>query len=175
MHEQADMEVSFGVITISTSRWERYGYIRGVDKIPEDDKSGKFLVEELKAIDYMLIPDDKIVIARCVLSMLKDVDVLVTTGGTGIAPKDLTIESVRPLVDKVIDGFGELFRWLSYQEIGERAMLSRAFAGVIDDKIVFCLPGSLNAVKLGVRIIKSQIGHIVAHVSNRNFHKHGRE
>ncbi|RLI84011.1 MAG: molybdenum cofactor biosynthesis protein [Archaeoglobales archaeon] len=165
MHEIDD--VRFGVITISTSRWKRYGYVRGVDFIPMDDESGRFLVDELNARDYMLIPDDILTIVESVLSMLKDVDVLVTTGGTGISPEDLTIEAVKPLVDREIEGFGEIFRWLSYQDVGERAILTRTFAGVIDEKVVFCLPGSLNAVKLGVKIIKSQVKHILIHLREK--------
>jgi len=165
MHEIDD--VRFGVITISTSRWKRYGYVRGVDCIPMDDESGRFLVDELNARDYMLIPDDRLTIVESVLSMLKDVDVLVTTGGTGISPEDLTIEAVKPLVDREIEGFGEIFRWLSYQDVGERAILTRTFAGVIDEKVVFCLPGSLNAVKLGVKIIKSQVKHILIHLREK--------
>ncbi len=164
MHEhEADIDISFGVVTISTSRWKKYGYVRGVDRIPQDDESGRFLVDELKAVDYMLIPDEKLSIAEGVLSMLKHVDAVVTTGGTGISPRDVTIEAVKPLVEKELEGFGEIFRYLSYKEVGDRAMLTRVFAGVLDGKAVFCLPGSLNAVKLGVKLIKSQIRHIITH------------
>ncbi len=159
MHE-VDMEISFGVITISTSRFERYGL---VDEPPKDDESGRFLVEEFNAKAYRLIPDDIFEIRRSVLEMLRDVDVVITTGGTGLNPRDVTIEALKPLVEKEIDGFGELFRYLSYKEIGERVILTRSFAGIINKGVVFCLPGSLNAVKLGAKLIKSQIRHILTH------------
>jgi molybdenum cofactor biosynthesis protein B len=159
MHE-VEFEISFGVITISTSRFERHGLL---NEPPSDDESGRFLVKEFNAKAYMLIPDSVMEIRRAVLDMLREVDVVITTGGTGLNPKDVTIEAVKPLIDKEIEGFGEIFRYLSYQEIGDRAMLTRAFAGVVKGKAVFCLPGSLNAVKLGAKLIKSQVRHILTH------------
>ena len=160
---EADIGVTFGVVTISTTRWEKHGHLKGVSSIPEDDRSGKFLVEELKAKDYALVPDDRVIIAKTVLDFLERVDVVVTTGGTGVSPKDVTIEAVKPLVEKELEGFGELFRYLSYKEIGERVILTRVFAGVLNGKAVFCLPGSLNAVKLGVKLVKSQARHVISH------------
>ncbi len=159
MHE-VDMVIEYGVLTVSTSRFERYGR---VSEPPEDDESGRYLVEEFKAKRYSLIPDDIFEIRGAVLDTLRDVDVVITTGGTGLNPKDVTIEAVRALIEKEIEGFGELFRYLSFKEIGERAMVTRAFAGVLSGKAVFCLPGSLNAVKLGASLIKSQIRHILTH------------
>ncbi|ADB58521.1 MogA/MoaB family molybdenum cofactor biosynthesis protein [Archaeoglobus profundus] len=159
MHE-VDFDINFGVLTISTSRFERHGMRSNP---PEDDDSGRYLVEEFNAKAYMLIPDDVMEIRRAVLDMLGDVDVVITTGGTGLNPKDVTIEAVKPLIEKEIEGFGEIFRYLSYKEIGERAMLTRAFAGIVRGKAVFCLPGSLNAVKLGAKLIKSQVRHILTH------------
>jgi molybdenum cofactor biosynthesis protein B len=164
LHEhEADIEVSVGVVTVSTSRWKKYGDLAGIDKIPDDDESGKILAEELGGIDYRLVPDDKTAIASAVLDMLNRVDVVVTTGGTGISPKDVTIEAVKPMVEKELEGFGEIFRFLSYNEIGESAVITRAFAGILNGKAVFCLPGSKNAVRLGVRIIKPLLRHIISH------------
>ncbi|WP_457548861.1 MogA/MoaB family molybdenum cofactor biosynthesis protein [Archaeoglobus sp.] len=159
MHE-VEFDISFGVVTISTSRFERHGFLR---EPPSDDESGRFLVEEFNAKAYVLIPDDVMEIRRAVLDMLREVDVVITTGGTGLNPKDVTIEAVKPLIEKEIDGFGDIFRFLSYQEVGDRAMLTRTFAGVVNGKAVFCLPGSLNAVKLGAKLIKSQVRHILTH------------
>lgn len=159
MHE-VDFEIAYGVITVSTSRFEKYGF---VDNPPMDDESGKFLVDEFKAKIYRLIPDDVLEIRRTVLDVLRNVDVVITTGGTGLNPRDVTIEAIKPLIEKEIEGFGEIFRYLSYREIGERAMLTRAFAGISRGKAIFCLPGSLNAVKLGSNLIKSQIKHILTH------------
>lgn len=157
---EIDLDIDYCIVTVSTSRFEKHGFS---DKPPEDDESGKYLVKFFDAKLYRLVPDDVVVIRREVLSALSSVDVVVTTGGTGLNPRDVTIEAVRPLVEKEIEGFGELFRYLSYKEIGERAMLTRAFAGILNGKAIFCLPGSLNAVKLGASLIKSQIKHILTH------------
>ncbi len=160
---EADVDVRVGVITVSTSRWRKFGDVMGVENIPEDDKSGRILAEELNCVDYRLVPDDRSKIITAILDMLNKVDVIITTGGTGISPKDVTIEAVKMVVEKEMEGFGELFRLLSYNEIGEAAMLTRAFAGVSRNKVIFCLPGSENAVRLGVKLIKPQLKHIVTH------------
>jgi molybdenum cofactor biosynthesis protein B len=87
---------------------------------------------------------------------------LVTAGGTGAGQRDLTIETVTPFVDKVLPGFGELFRQLSYEEIGSAAMLSRALCGVSRGKVICCLPGSEAAVHLGVsRLLLPELPHLV--------------
>jgi len=98
-----------------------------------------------------------------VLDMINRVDVVITTGGTGISPKDVTIEAVKSIVDKELEGFGEIFRYLSYKEIGESAIITRAFAGVLNGRVIFCLPGSSKAVELGVKIIKPVLRHVVSH------------
>jgi molybdenum cofactor biosynthesis protein B len=91
-----------------------------------------------------------------------DVDVVVTSGGTGVTPDDVTVEAVRPLVDKTLPGFGELFRRLSYEEIGTKVVGTRTFAGVIGDAVVFCLPGSENAARLGTEeIVLPEASHLV--------------
>jgi molybdenum cofactor biosynthesis protein B len=90
------------------------------------------------------------------------VDVVVTSGGTGVTPDDVTVEAVRPLVDKTLPGFGELFRRLSYEEIGTKVVGTRTFAGVIGDAVVFCLPGSENAARLGTEeIVLPEASHLV--------------
>ena len=90
-----------------------------------------------------------------------DVDVVVTTGGTGVTPDDVTVEAVRPLLEKRLPGFGELFRRLSYEEIGTKVVGTRAVAGVADGVPVFCLPGSENAATLGVEeLIVHEAGHL---------------
>ncbi len=92
------------------------------------------------------------------------IDAIISTGGTGITPADVTIEAVRPLIEKELPGFGELFRHLTFQDIGSAAVLSRALAGVAKGKAVFCLPGSPHAVKLCLeRLILPETAHIVLH------------
>ncbi len=160
---EADVEVKVGAVTISTSRWKRFGDVSGVDNVPEDDESGRLIVEELNCVEYRLIPDDRSKIISTLMELMREVDVVVTTGGTGISPKDVTIEAVRMIVEKEIDGFGEIFRRLSYDEIGVSAILTRAFAGVSQGKIIFCLPGSKRAVELGLKLIKPLLRHAVSH------------
>ncbi len=90
-----------------------------------------------------------------------DVDAVVTTGGTGVTPDDVTIEAVTPLFDKELPGFGELFRTLSYDEIGTKVVATRATAGIVNSAVVFCLPGSENAARLGTEeIIVEQAPHL---------------
>jgi molybdenum cofactor biosynthesis protein B len=105
-------------------------------------------------------------IQETMLEMLHsyEVDAIISTGGTGITPADVTIEAVRPIIEKELPGFGELFRHLTYQEIGSAAVMSRAMAGVALGKAVFCLPGSPHAVKLCLeRFILPETAHIVLH------------
>ncbi|HEX5759978.1 MAG TPA: molybdenum cofactor synthesis domain-containing protein [Thermoanaerobaculia bacterium] len=100
--------------------------------------------------------------ARALLS-LPEVDVLVLTGGTGLAPRDVTLDAVAPLIERPVEGFGELFRMLSYRQVGAAAMLSRAAAGVVAGKAVFALPGSPQAVTLAMEeLILPEAGHLVA-------------
>jgi molybdopterin adenylyltransferase len=96
----------------------------------------------------------------------RTVQVIITTGGTGISSRDRTYEAVTGLLDKQLDGFGELFRMLSFQEIGAGAMLSRACAGVARGRIIICLPGSEHAVRLAMtRLILPELGHLVREIS----------
>lgn len=96
-------------------------------------------------------------------SSLKEIDFMITTGGTGIAKRDVTIEAVTPLLEKEIVGFGECFRWLSFTEdVGTRAIASRAIAGTVNDKVLFALPGSVKAVQLAMnRLIIPELKHLV--------------
>ena len=95
-----------------------------------------------------------------------DVQVIITTGGTGITSRDTTFEAIDALLEKRLDGFGELFRMLSYQEIGSAAMLSRASAGLAKGKVIISLPGSENAVRLAMtKLILPELGHLVREAS----------
>lgn len=135
------------------------------------DKSGQLIKSllaeenvEVRDEAYKIVKDEPQAIQTQIEEWLKsDVDVIITTGGTGISPRDITIETVRPLFTKEIEGFGELFRYLSYTEdVGTKALLSRAIAGTVKDKLIFCLPGSSGAVKLALnKLIKPELNHLV--------------
>jgi molybdenum cofactor biosynthesis protein B len=113
-----------------------------------------------------IIPDNKAVIEERLRRALAsaDLDVVVFCGGTGVAPSDITIETVSPFMEKVLPGFGEIFRRLSFDAMGSAAVLSRAIAGVARSKAVFCIPGSPDAVKLCFeKLILPEAAHIVKH------------
>ncbi len=129
------------------------------------DKSGKLLVDRLEAAGHrlaekLILPDDIYEIRAAVSRWIcdREVDVVITTGGTGLTGRDGTPEAVVPLLDKQIEGFGEVFRVLSYEEIGPSTIQSRAIAGVANGTYIFCLPGSRGACATGWdRIISEQL------------------
>jgi molybdopterin adenylyltransferase len=140
---------------------------------PETDKSGSLMKELLEAeghvvSSYQIVADEREKIGEAVLEGCSDpaIDAVLTNGGTGIALRDVTIETVSALYQKEITGFGELFRMLSYQEdIGPAAMLSRASAGIIQNTAVFSTPGSSGAVRLAMnKLIIPELGHLVSEV-----------
>lgn len=151
------MTVCCAVITVSDTR------------SPETDKSGQrikqLLLEAGHAVGaYTLVKDEPAQIrAQMGLFVQRaDLDALIFNGGTGIAPRDTTYDAIERLLSKTLPGFGELFRWLSYQEIGSRAIASRAIAGVYQSKLVFSVPGSTNAVQLAMqRLILPELAHLV--------------
>ena len=154
---QKDHQVRMAVLTVSDTRTK------------ETDTGGQLVQrlarsEGVEIVDYDVVEDD-IAAIRVILSdwLEKDgIDVIITTGGTGIAKRDVTLEAVKPFFEKEIDGFGELFRYVSFTEdIGTKALLSRAAAGVANDKAIFVLPGSRGAVKLAMeRLILPEVQHI---------------
>lgn len=156
-HHAHDIEeLHFGVVTISSSR-----------EI-EDDHAGDRAIELLEAADHVvetreLIRDEYDGIQSTVdrLANQEAIDCIITMGGTGVTPDDVTIEAVRPLFDKELPGFGELFRMLSYDEIGSRVVATRATAGIVDGVPVFSLPGSENATALGTAdIVLEEAPHL---------------
>jgi molybdenum cofactor biosynthesis protein B len=158
---EAPHSVNCKVITISDTR------------NVEMDKSGnliKMLLEESghNVVDYEIVKDEKTLIRSSVLKgcETREIDVVLTNGGTGIAKRDVTIEAVQSVIEKEIPGFGELFRMLSYQEdIGSAAILSRAIAGVSMDTAIFAMPGSSGAVKLAMeKLILPELGHVVREI-----------
>ncbi|MEM1563672.1 MAG: molybdenum cofactor biosynthesis protein B [Candidatus Bathyarchaeia archaeon] len=162
---EAPKKLNFGIIVVSTSR---YNQLKKGEKF--SDESGDLIERLIKQAGHTvsfrkLIPDDKALIEDCVRYALNsDVDVVIFCGGTGIAPSDITIETVSPLFEKTLPGFGEIFRFLSYNEIGSATILTRAAAGVVKGKIFFCIPGSMDAVRLCLeKLILPEAAHIVKH------------
>ena len=132
----------------------------------DNDTGGDTIATALQAAGHVIagraiVKDDPPAVQRAVKSAA-DADVVITTGGTGIASRDGTYEALSALFEKRIDGFGELFRMLSYEQVGSAAMMSRACAGTIGRTAVFALPGSPQAVRLAVdKLILPEIGHVV--------------
>ncbi|NES70429.1 MAG: molybdenum cofactor biosynthesis protein MoaB [Okeania sp. SIO2D1] len=151
-----NISLSCAVITVSDTR------------TPETDKSGQLLQELLKnaghsITEYIIIKDEKLEVVKQLqyLCQIECIDAVILNGGTGIAPRDTTYDAIENLLEKTLPGFGELFRWLSYQEIGSRAIASRAVAGTYQGKLVFSLPGSSNAVRLGMeKLILPELVHL---------------
>ena len=152
------------MLTCSTSKFKQLQ-----ERQKPDDVSGD-TIERLAAnaghriAGRRLIADSKTMIRRTMRTALADrkVDVLIVTGGTGLSHTDVTFESISPLLDRKIPGFGEIFRRISYDEIGSAAMMSRAFAGTVGAKAVFCLPGSPDGVKTAMeKLILPELGHII--------------
>jgi len=133
----------------------------------ESDGSGRRIHELLQAqghriAHYQIVKDEPEQIVAALHAMPADVEVVIINGGTGLARRDTTYEAVQRLLDKEITGFGELFRVLSYEQIGAAAMLSRATAGVAGRYVIFSIPGSTAAVELAMSmLIVPQLGHVV--------------
>ena len=133
----------------------------------ETDVSGRTIVELLEAAGHVvakrqILRDEPTDVHDAVVAQVGGDDAIVTTGGTGITSRDSTYEAVVGLFEKRLDGFGELFRTLSYQEIGSAAMLSRACAGIARGTAIFLLPGAENAVRLAMtKLIIPELGHVV--------------
>jgi len=136
----------------------------------ETDSGGALVVELLEGAGHevaarQIVPDEPAAIAAA-LDEAMQIDgsrAVVFTGGTGVAPRDLTPDTLEPLLTRVVPGFGELFRMLSYEDIGSAAILSRALAGIREGRIVFVLPGSRGAVRLAMeKLILPEIGHLAA-------------
>ncbi len=139
----------------------------------ETDTSGQAIASLLKAAGHTvaareLVPDDPVKVAEAIRAHLgrKDVRAVITTGGTGITSRDTTYDAVTAMFEKKMDGFGELFRMLSYGQVGAAAMLSRACAGVVTGCVVFVLPGAEAAVRLAMeKLILPELGHVVREMS----------
>ena len=149
--------VNCSVVIISDTRTE------------QNDESGKLIMQALernghKLLSYFILKNDADSIRKKLNELLDEesLQVIIASGGTGISHLDITIETISPIFEKIIDGFGELFRFLTYQEIGTASIMNRAIAGVAKGKAIICLPGSVGAVDLAMeKIILPEIGHMV--------------
>jgi molybdenum cofactor biosynthesis protein B len=155
----APTKLRAAVMTLSTTRTK------------ENDTGGALIRDALvnaghDIVWYEVLKDDgpSIASALAMLAERNDLDVIVATGGTGLSPMDVTVEAATPLFDKVIPAFGVMFAILSNEEVGMACLLSRATAGVMRNKVVFCLPGSPKACRLAMdKIIIPEAGHLVKH------------
>src|SRR3990172_8125454 len=167
--KKSPKSVKTAVVTISDSK-HRYHWIGGKG-VETKDLSGNRIITGLRekgheVVFYCIIPDHAGLILETVdhIASTYSPDVIITTGGTGIGPRDVTIEAMESCFDKIVNGFGELFRLESMKEVGKAAMISRATAGIYNGVIVFCLPGSPNACETGMNLILQEIGHLVKHL-----------
>lgn len=160
-HKEAAAELgsfSAAVLTVSDSRTEA------------TDESGRLLQELIQGAGhaisaYRLIRNEPEAVRDAVQELAGQVDFIITTGGTGMSPRDLSIEACRPLFTKELEGFGDVFRMVSFQEIGSAAILSRATGGVVGRAVVFNLPGSKAAVRLAAeQLILPEIKHLLSQV-----------
>ena len=158
---EAPTSVACAVLTISDTRTR------------EDDRSGQTIREHLDwrghtVIAYEIVPDDAGAITTLLQSWIQDdrIQAIITNGGTGIAGRDVTYDAITGLLEKRLDGFGEIFRMLSFPEIGAAAMLSRAVAGVSNRTAIFATPGSSNAVRLAMeKLIGPELGHVIREIT----------
>lgn len=161
LHKQnLPQDIKIAVISVSTTR--------GLT----EDKSGAWIKKQAKkegheVVIHQTVTDDIEAIKELTRHVTEKIspDAIIMTGGTGISPKDVTIEAVKPLFEKELTAFGTLFTQLSFEEIDSAAILSRATAGIIKNTIIFCMPGSIKACKLACNaLIFPELGHILKHI-----------
>jgi molybdenum cofactor biosynthesis protein B len=168
---KAPKKLNFYVIVSSSSRYEKFK-----NRKMFIDPSGDLIVELIKNAGHgvvlkEILPDDMFLLGKHVGNAIgsENVDAIIVSGGTGVSITDVTIETLRPMMIKTLPGFGEIFRKLSYDEIGSAAIMTRALAGVADQgKVIFCIPGSPQAVRLVMtKLILPETGHIVKHAREK--------
>ncbi|HEY9885094.1 MAG TPA: MogA/MoaB family molybdenum cofactor biosynthesis protein [Thermosynechococcaceae cyanobacterium] len=162
--DSATFAINCAIVTVSDTR------------TVETDRSGQLIRQLLndaghQVVAYVILKDEPVHVQAELeqLSQRSDVAAVIINGGTGIAPRDTTYDAIAALLEKTLPGFGELFRWLSYQDIGSRAMASRAIAGVFRAKLVFSIPGSTGAVTLAMQtLILPELRHLVSQIHTNN-------
>jgi molybdenum cofactor biosynthesis protein B len=168
---KAPKKLNFYVIISSSSRYEKFK-----NREMFTDPSGDLIVELIKnsghnVVSKEILPDDRVLLGKHVGNAIgsENVDAIIVSGGTGVTITDVTIETLRPMMIKTLPGFGEIFRKLSYDEIGSAAIMTRALAGVSDQgKVIFSIPGSINAARLVMtKLILPETGHIIKHAQEK--------
>ena len=161
--KRAPRLLRFALITVSSSRYS--ARLRGEDFSDESQEEAVKLIREGgHAVEVRDLVDDDVNMIRLRLMELLErggVDVIVFIGGTGFSRRDVTVEAVKPLLEREVEGFGELFRYLSFREVGAAAFLSRAMMGTVGDKVVMCLPGSPNAIKVALKNFLPELPHLI--------------
>jgi len=161
--EKAPSDLHVGVITLSDTR------AASIEEGDDKDESGKIIENRLKdegfSSERLIIPDDEEDLRNILEKWLEDsnFDAIITTGGTGIAERDITIEVANDYFDKELPGFGETLRRKGYESVGVPGIITRSTLGIANKKPVFCLPGAPNSVKAGMDLILSDLAHIVKH------------
>jgi len=164
---KAPTKIRFALIVVSDSR-----YRQQKEGARVEDESSPIAIRAIEEKGYEvsnkeIVPDESKMITETILRSVNknDSDAIITIGGTGISKRDVTIESVKKLITKEVTGFGEIFRSISFQRIGTAAILSRALAGIVGEKPVFCLPGSPQSIEVGLKeLILPEIGHMLKHI-----------
>ncbi|WP_016730970.1 MogA/MoaB family molybdenum cofactor biosynthesis protein [Saccharolobus islandicus] len=164
--QHAPTNINFYVITISTSRYEKM-----MKKEPVIDESGDIIKQLIiqsnyNVVGYDLVPDEKVKILKAFANALDNsqTDVIISAGGTGYTQSDVTVETIRRIFDREIEGFSDVFRLVSYNDLEVRSAsyLTKATAGIVNGKVIFLLPGSPDAVRLAMReLILPEVGHLL--------------
>lgn len=161
--KEAPEDLHIGVVTVSDTR------AAAMEEGRDEDESGKIIQRRLEeagfSSDRVVIPDEKDDIEENLESLLSDskVDAVITTGGTGIAERDITVDVAKEFFDKELPGFGETLRRKGYEMVGGPGYMTRSILGISNKKPIFCLPGTPNAVKVGMDLIIPDLAHIVKH------------
>lgn len=161
--KKAPKKLRIAVLVVSDTR------SAAMAKGRDEDVSGKLIVQKAHEAGHealrAIVPDERAKILKAMKKFTSDekIDAVIITGGTGVAKRDVTIETVAPLFDKELPGFGEILRRVGYDIVGTPALLTRASAGIIKRKPFFCLPGAPNAVEIAMGLILPELGHVVKH------------
>ncbi len=162
--KKAPSKLNIAVLVVSDTR------AAAIAEGRDEDISGKIIVQKAREAGHvasrLIVPDEMVKIRASVKKVIADkgTDALILAGGTGVAKRDVTIETMQPLFEKELPGFGEILRRIGYEKVGTPALLTRAAAGIIKGKPIFCLPGAPNAVEIAMGLILPELGHIVKHV-----------